>query len=116
MGTQGQTGFERVVLGSVADKDAPDCSGPGRHGHSGWGIVEIGDQRYENILLPTDGSEGADLAIEWGITLAEIYDATVHTLYSVDTSRFGGVEGRRDSRCAEDRTGGLDEPRVEELR
>ena len=105
MGTQGQTGFERVVLGSVAEKTLRTAAVPVVTVTPDGDIVEIGDQRYENILLPTDGSEGADLAIEWGITLAEMYDATVHTLYSVDTSRFGGVEGSAEIHDALEETG-----------
>ncbi|MEF8840971.1 MAG: universal stress protein [Haloarculaceae archaeon] len=93
MGTQGRTGFERVVLGSVAERTVRTANVPVVTVTPDADIVEIGDQLYENVLLPTDGSEGAELAIEWGITLAEVYDATVHTVYSVDTSRFGGVEG-----------------------
>ena len=93
MGTQGRTGFERVVLGSVAERTVRTANVPIVTVTPDADIAEIGDQRYENVLLPTDGSEGAELAIEWGVTLAEVYDATVHTVYSVDTNRFGGVEG-----------------------
>jgi nucleotide-binding universal stress UspA family protein len=93
MGTQGRTGFERVVLGSVAEKTLRTATVPIVTVTPDGDIVEIGDQRYENVLLPTDGSEGAELAVEWAITLAEVYDATIHTVYSVDASRFGGAEG-----------------------
>ena len=92
MGTQGRTGFERVVLGSVAEKTVRTADVPVVTVTPDADIDDIGDQPCENVLLPTDGSEGAELAVEWGITLAEAYDATVHTVYSVDTSRFGGVE------------------------
>lgn len=40
---------------------------------------------YERILVPTDGSETAELAVEHAIDLAEQYGADVHTLYVVDT-------------------------------
>lgn len=40
---------------------------------------------YDRILVPTDGSEGADLAIEHAIDLAKTYDATLHALYVVQT-------------------------------
>lgn len=39
---------------------------------------------YENVLIPTDGSEGADRAVEQGLELAETYGATVHALYVVE--------------------------------
>ena len=93
MGTQGQTGFERVVLGSVAERTVRTAAVPTITVTPDADIVEVGEQRYENVLLPTDGSEGAELAIDWGITLAGLFDATVHTVYSVDTSRFGSAEG-----------------------
>ncbi|WP_058997207.1 universal stress protein [Haloarcula sp. CBA1127] len=105
MGTQGRTGFERVVLGSVAEKTLRTADVPIVTVTPDGDIVEIGDQRYDNVLLPTDGSEGAELAVEWGITLAEVFDATIHTMYSVDTSRFGGAEGSAEIHDALEQTG-----------
>lgn len=92
MGTHGRTGLERAILGSVAEKTLRTAAVPIVTVTPNADLGEIGDGRYEDILLPTDGSEGAELAIEWGTTLAQVYDATVHTVYSVDTSRFGGAE------------------------
>lgn len=45
---------------------------------------------YDNILLTTDGSEGALTAVEHGFGLAELSGATVHVLYVVDDTRGGG--------------------------
>jgi nucleotide-binding universal stress UspA family protein len=39
----------------------------------------------ENILIATDGSEEADRAVNYGIDLAEEFDARVHALYVVET-------------------------------
>lgn len=105
MGTQGRTGFERILLGSVAERTLRTANVPIVTVAPDADIVEIGEQLYENVLLPTDGSEGAELAIEWGTTIAEVFDATVHTLYSVDTSRFGGVEGMAEIHDALEQTG-----------
>lgn len=105
MGTQGRTGIERVLLGSVAERTLRTANVPIVTVTPDADIVEVGDGWYENILLPTDGSEGAELAIEWGITLAEMYDATIHTVYSVDTSRFGGAEGIAEIHDALEQTG-----------
>lgn len=44
---------------------------------------------YEDILVPTDGSEEVSAAIEHGFDLATKYQATVHALYVVDDSRGG---------------------------
>ncbi|MGB9965542.1 universal stress protein [Halobacterium sp. CBA1126] len=39
---------------------------------------------YDNILVPTDGSETARSAVDQAVDLAEKYDATVHALYVFD--------------------------------
>jgi nucleotide-binding universal stress UspA family protein len=39
---------------------------------------------YEYILIPTDGSDVAESAVEHALDLAERYDAEVHALYVVD--------------------------------
>jgi len=39
---------------------------------------------YDNILVPTDGSDAARNAVEQAVDLAAKYDATVHALYVVD--------------------------------
>jgi len=41
---------------------------------------------YDQILVPTDGSEGAERAVDHAIELASAYGATVHALYVVDTA------------------------------
>jgi len=41
---------------------------------------------YTDILYPTDGSDGAEAALENVRVLAETYDATVHVLHVADTS------------------------------
>jgi nucleotide-binding universal stress UspA family protein len=41
---------------------------------------------YDTILVPTDGSAGADAALAEAIDLASAFDATVHSLYVADTS------------------------------
>jgi nucleotide-binding universal stress UspA family protein len=39
---------------------------------------------YETILVPTDGSAGADVAATHAVDLAKAHGATVHALYVVD--------------------------------
>ncbi|MFC7046373.1 universal stress protein [Halobacteriaceae archaeon GCM10025711] len=46
---------------------------------------------YDDILLPTDGSDGADAALDHAIDLARRYDATLHVLYVADTARYSTV-------------------------
>ncbi len=43
---------------------------------------------YENILVPTDGSDTAEIAVDHALDLAETYDATVHALYVVDVGHL----------------------------
>ena len=40
---------------------------------------------YNDILVPTDGSQGAKEALEHGIEISSKWDATLHILYVVDT-------------------------------
>lgn len=42
---------------------------------------------YDTVLLPTDGSDNAELAAERAITLAELFDASLHLLYVIENTR-----------------------------
>lgn len=44
---------------------------------------------YDRILVPTDGSDHAEVAFERALDLAEQSDADVSLLHVVDTSRIG---------------------------
>ncbi|WP_435152513.1 universal stress protein [Haladaptatus sp. DFWS20] len=44
---------------------------------------------YQNILIPTDGSESATKAVAEAIGLANAFDATLHTIYVVDYGEIG---------------------------
>ncbi|ADJ15432.1 universal stress protein [Halalkalicoccus jeotgali] len=44
---------------------------------------------YQTILVPIDGSEPANRAVEHALDLAENYGAAIHTLHVVDTARYG---------------------------
>ncbi len=44
---------------------------------------------YSHILYPTDGSTGAEAALEHGRNLAQTYGATVHVLYVADRQPHG---------------------------
>ncbi|TYL36080.1 universal stress protein [Natronococcus pandeyae] len=47
---------------------------------------------YETVLIPTDGSEQAEVAIREGVELADQSDATVHALYVVEPIPLGGFD------------------------
>jgi len=44
---------------------------------------------YDRILVATDGSDGANRAVEHALDLGERYGATVHAIFVVDTARYG---------------------------
>ena len=39
---------------------------------------------YDDVLVPTDGSEAVDRALDHAVRLATDHDATIHALYVVD--------------------------------
>jgi nucleotide-binding universal stress UspA family protein len=45
---------------------------------------------YERILIPTDGSDHSDLAIDHAMDLAEQFDATIHALFVVEETGPSG--------------------------
>ncbi|SDY10040.1 universal stress protein [Halobellus clavatus] len=47
---------------------------------------------YDRILVPTDGSDASQGAIDHAIELASQYDATVFALYVVDTAAYSSLE------------------------
>lgn len=47
---------------------------------------------YDRILLPTDGSDAADVATEHGLKLARTFDAPLHVLYVVETSNIQATD------------------------
>lgn len=57
---------------------------------------------YDDVLIPTDGTEAVEAAIEHGFELARTYGATVHALYVVDETKSGttivGSEAANDTR------------------
>lgn len=87
MGTHGRTGVERYLLGSVAEKvvrrsDIPVLT-----------VRSSDDGRvtfpYTDVLVPTDGSEGAIATVTPAVSTASTYGATLHTLSVVDTQSLG---------------------------
>lgn len=46
---------------------------------------------YDRILLPTDGSDGTERALEHALALAGTYDATLHVLSVIDDSSIGAA-------------------------
>ncbi|MFB6135159.1 MAG: universal stress protein [Halobacteriaceae archaeon] len=82
MGTHGRSGVERFLLGSVAERVVRHSPVPVLTARAGEGDP---DTDYEELLVPTDGSEDALGAVEHALDAAERFDARVHALSVVDT-------------------------------
>jgi nucleotide-binding universal stress UspA family protein len=87
MGTHGRTGVERYLLGSVTEKvvrlsDAPVLT-----------VKSMAEDAvtypYEDVLVPTDGSDGAAAATDLAVDVASTYGARLHALSVVDTMAMG---------------------------
>ncbi|RXK46874.1 universal stress protein [Halorientalis pallida] len=83
MGTHGRTGVRRYLLGSVAEKVVRLSDVPVLSVHPAE--VDVGSVPYERILVPTDGSDGASVAVDCATDLATTYGAELHAVSVVDT-------------------------------
>lgn len=86
MPTHGRRGLQRVLLGSVTERvintaDVPVIAvNPGTHPLA---------YPCQDLLVPTDGSRGSELAVAEGVALANATGATLHLLHVVETGRLG---------------------------
>jgi nucleotide-binding universal stress UspA family protein len=55
---------------------------------------------YDDILLPTDGSEGFETVVDHAVEIASGRDATVHILYVIDDRAFLTLEAGMQSEVA----------------
>ncbi|SEO68847.1 Nucleotide-binding universal stress protein, UspA family [Halorientalis persicus] len=82
MGTHGRTGVHRYVVGSVTERVVRLADAPVLTARAG---VELGPAGgCDDVLIPTDGSDLASVAVEHGIAIAEQFDARVHAVSIVD--------------------------------
>jgi nucleotide-binding universal stress UspA family protein len=87
MPTHGRRGLKRFLLGSVTERVINTAEIP---------VVAINPDRErpltypcQNILVPTDGSRGAELALTEGIAMVKATGATLHLLHIVETGSLG---------------------------
>jgi nucleotide-binding universal stress UspA family protein len=67
---------------------------------------------YERILVPTDGSDVSERAVEYAVDLAATYGAEVHALYVVDIDAVNfGLGTEQVDRIRQGRFGEMDELR-----
>jgi len=92
MGTHGRTGLDRLLIGSVAERVVRTSPVPvlTARGDSD-GTSDADDPSYGSVLLPVDGSEASEAAVEHALAVAERYDATVHVLSVIDAEALAGA-------------------------
>lgn len=95
MGTRGRRGVGRLLLGSVTESVVRGATVPVLVVR---GASEV-KRRYpfETILVPTDGSVHAEVALERALAIARHDDATVHVLSVVDVTP-AAIDDRNDLR------------------
>ena len=86
MGTHGRTGLQRMFIGSVTERVGRSSDIPVFTTRR----EPDGTPSYGDVLIPTDGSDAANAAVEHGLAIAERYGGTVHALSVVDLSSLAG--------------------------
>ena len=110
MPTHGRTGVTRLVLGSITERVVRASEVP---------VLAIRPEAtvrfpFDRVLVPTDGSDAADSALDTGIEIARAYDASLHLLNVVDTGSLGpDIESYVDIDRLEERSRSLLDDAVE---
>ena len=91
MGTHGRTGVDRYVAGSVTERVVSRSEAPVLTARA-TERSRVGDG-YEEVLIPTDGSEPAGAAVEPGLAVAERTGARVHAVTVVDAGDAAASPG-----------------------
>lgn len=82
MGTHGRTGVNRYIAGSVTERVVRLSEVPVLTTRATTESDPTGG--YEEILIPTDGSEPADAAVEHALAIASQTGARIHAVSVVD--------------------------------
>jgi nucleotide-binding universal stress UspA family protein len=91
MGTHGRTGVDRYVAGSVTERVLRRADVPVLAVHADDDPTAL--SAYENVLVPTDGSDAAAAAFEHALLVAAVGDAAVHALNVVDVAALTSGPG-----------------------
>jgi nucleotide-binding universal stress UspA family protein len=95
LGTQGRSGLSRILLGSVAEQTLRESPVPVMTVHE----ETVTDPDIGSVLVPTDGSECAQTAVDQAGKLARSVDGTLHVIYVVETGQV--INGDRVRRLRE---------------
>lgn len=82
MGTHGRTGVERYVAGSVCEHVLRKAPMPVFTARAAAEATTV--EGYDDVLVPTDGSDAAELAIDHAIGIGEAVGARIHAVNVVD--------------------------------
>ncbi|MWV41202.1 universal stress protein [Natrialba sp. INN-245] len=88
MGTHGRRGVDRARLGSTTERVLALADVPVLSVRLDEDASPAVDDDYDRIVVPTDGSDAAERAAETAFDVAERYDATVYTVYVLDTTIY----------------------------
>ncbi|MFB6167218.1 MAG: universal stress protein [Haloferacaceae archaeon] len=84
MGTRGRSNIERHLLGSVTERVVRTSPVPVLTARTENDLETPVEQDYTDILLPTRGGDGSELAVDHAVSIAARFDATLHVIYVVD--------------------------------
>jgi nucleotide-binding universal stress UspA family protein len=84
MGTRGRSNIERHLLGSVTERMVRTSPVPVLTVRTENDLATPVEQEYTDILLPTRGGDGSELAVDHAVSIAARFDATLHVIYVVD--------------------------------
>ncbi|ELZ22365.1 universal stress protein UspA-like protein [Halosimplex carlsbadense 2-9-1] len=90
MGTHGRRGLSRLVFGSVARYVVRHTTRPVLTARETDGDP-VTD--YDDVLVPTDGSDATEAAVDHGLAIADAFGATVHAVNIVDLSGMAAGSG-----------------------
>jgi len=84
MGTRGRSNIERHLLGSVTERIVRTSPVPVLTVRTENDLSVPKEREYTDILLPTRGGDGSELAVDHAVSIAARFDATLHVVYVVD--------------------------------
>lgn len=93
VGRQGLTGLGRRLLGGVTEQVLHRSTVPVLVVSGGDDDGDAGEMEpdYSRVLITTDGSENAEVAIPYGTAIAQRYSSDVHVLNVVDLQAAAGL-------------------------
>jgi nucleotide-binding universal stress UspA family protein len=113
MGTHGRTGVNRVVSGSVTERVTRVSDVPVFTVRAD-GATPTPDT-YDTVLLPTDGSDCAEAAVDHAVALAEAFDAEIDVVSVVDVNTVAAQSELTNARLVLDELEGQAENAIERV-